>query len=107
MSAFSLQELDGEILKGTPDFDLLEQAIKRFKDARTTMGQHLDILEFPFGLAPNGRTNRNNIFIRYYKEEAKYEIKIFQLGHYNARSLIGHFLLREPKPETSYEMTIN
>ena len=108
MSAFSFQDLEGEIIKGTPDFKLLEEALKRFKDAKAAMmGHNLDILEFPFGASPNTRPTKDNIFIRYHKAEAKYEIKVFHFGHYNARSLVGHFFLREPKPETSYEMTVS
>lgn len=107
MSAFSFQDLEGEIVKGTPDFNLLEHALKRFRDARQTMGKHIDILEFPFGTSPNNRPSKDNIFIRYYKDEGKYEIKVFNFGHYNARSLVGHFFLKEPKPETSYEMTVS
>lgn len=107
MSAFSFQDLEGEIIKGTPDFNLLEQALKRFQDARVTMGKHIDILEFPFGTSPNNRPSKDNIFIRYFKDESKYEIKVFQFGHYNARTLVGHFLLKEPKPEASYEMTVS
>ena len=108
MSTFSFQDLDGEILKGTPDFQILEEALRRFNDARQAMhGQKLDILEFPFSTGKQVRQNQDNIFIRYYKEEEKYEIKIFQFGHYNARTLLGHFMLRKPKEETKYEMTVD
>ena len=87
---------------------MIEEALKRFKDAKAAMiGHNLDILEFPFGTSANARPTKDNIFIRYYKDDAKYEIKVFHFGHYNARSLAGHFFLKEPKPETNYEMTVS
>ncbi|MBX2819981.1 MAG: hypothetical protein KTR29_09885 [Rhodothermaceae bacterium] len=108
MSAFSFQELEGEIIKGTPDFKLLEAALNRFKDAKSVMkGHNVDILEFPYATSTTARPSKDNIFIRYYEEEGKYEIKVFHFGHYNARTVIGHFFLKEPKPETSYEMTVS
>ena len=95
-------------MKGTPDFQLLEEALRRFKDARTAIGgRKLDILEFPFSTPKNIRPSNDNIFIRYYQEEGKYEIKIFQFGHYNARTLLGHFYLKEPDFKTRYEMTVD
>lgn len=108
VSAFQFQNLEGEIIKGTPDFQLFEEALKRFKDATMAMqGRKIDILEFPFSTSDNVRPANDNIFIRYHRDEGKYEIKIFHFGHYNARKILGHFFLKEPDPETRYEMTIS
>ena len=70
-------------------------------------GRNIDILEFPFSTNRHARSSHDNVFIRYYKDENKYEIKVFQIGHYNARTIQGHFILKEPDPETTYEMTIS
>ncbi len=108
MSAFSFQNLDGEVIKGTPDFTLIGEALQRFRDARTAMkGHKLDILEFPFAMNKHVRPSQDNVFIRYHKEERKYEIKVFHFGHYNARKLLGHFILRESSRENTYEMSVH
>ena len=108
MSAFSFQDLEGEVIKGSPDFKLLEEALRRFNDARRAMqGRKIDILEFPFSTSRHSRATHDNVFIRYYQDENKYEIKVFHIGLYNARTVQGHFILKEPNPETTYEMTIS
>ena len=108
MNAFSFQDLEGEVIKGTPDFKLLKEALQRFNDARLAMqGRKIDILEFPFSTNRHARPAHDNVFIRYHQDEGKYEIKVFHIGLYNARTVQGHFMLKESKPETSYEMTIS
>ena len=108
MSAFSFNNLEGETIKGNPDPELLKEALQRFNDARSAMtGHNVDILEFPFGPNNQSRNAQDTVFIRFYKEELKYEIKVFQLGLYNARKLVGHFFLKEDNPERRYEMTVS
>jgi hypothetical protein len=107
VKTFTFQDFDGEIIQGAPDEGLLNEALSRVRHARTSLqSQKLDILEFPF--APHSRSGTaQDIFIRYHRVERYYEIKIFEFGPYNARKIVGHFLLREPKPDNRYSMTLS
>ena len=108
MSAFSFKEFEGETIKGNPDLKLFEEALQRFHHAREAMqGHNVDILEYPLSGDKSLARQKDHVFIRYHKEDGAYEIKIFQVGHYNTRSVLGHFFLRENKPEARYEMTIS
>lgn len=104
---FTFQDLEGKIIKGSPDTGVLKEALARFKDARQALKGHaVDILEFPLSTNPHTATSRD-IFIRYRRAEHTYEIKVFEFGHYNVRKLVGHFMLKENKPKSTYTMTIS
>ena len=108
MNEFKYEDFKGEILKGTPDMAIIAEALNRFRHAQKTIqGKRLDILEFPYNASKHHRPMHDNVFVRYHRELRRFEIKIFELGHYNAQQLIGHFFLNEHKPEDRYEMTIS
>ncbi len=87
---------------------LISEAMNRFNHARRMIqGQKLDILEFPYTPKKHARSSQDHVFVRYHKDKQQFEIKVYVLGHYNSKQLIGHFLLTEHKPETRYEMTIS
>ncbi len=107
VSTFTFQDLEGKIIKGTPDETLLKEALSRFRDARQTLKGHaVDILEFPLSTNLHTATSRD-IFIRYHRSDHTYEIKVFEFGHYNVRKIVGHFMLKEDKPKSTYAMTIS
>lgn len=108
VSDFAFEDLKGECLKGTPDMKLIAEAFNRFRHARQTIKvQRLDILEFPYATSKHARPVQDNVFVRYHRDKGQYEIKVFHFGHYNAKKLLGHFILTEHKPEDSYTMTIS
>lgn len=109
MKAFTYQDFEGEAHLGEPDEKLFDEAINRFKHARIALrGQDLSLLEFPFSSHKHVRPSYNNVLVKYDKQTEKYEIKVFKLGPYSARQLIGHFVLLGPsKPEFSYSMTVS
>lgn len=106
--AFEFGDLKGEVLKGTPDMALIGDAMNRFRHAQQTIqGQRLDILEFPYTTSKISAPKHDNVFVRYHRDKHHFEIKVYTLGHYNTKQLLGHFLLHESKPEDKYEMTIS
>ncbi|MFK7847780.1 MAG: hypothetical protein AB8G77_20980 [Rhodothermales bacterium] len=108
MKEFSYEDFKGESLKGTPDMAIIKEALDRFRHAqRTIRGKRLDILEFPYNSSNHKRSMHDNVFIRYHGDLHRFEIKVFELGHYSAQQLVGHYLLHERKPESRYEMTIS
>ena len=108
MSASDFEDFKGECLQGQPDLPLITDAMNRFRHARDTFrGKRLDILEFPYTTNKHARPTQDNVFIRYHREQYQFEIKVFHVGHYNVKKLLGHYLLHEHKPENRYEMTIS
>lgn len=108
VSAFEFEDLSGECLHGQPDIPLITEAMTRFRHAQNTFrGQRLDILEFPYTTSKHARPSQDNVFVRYHRDLHRFEIKVYEVGHYNAKKLLGHFLLQERKPEDRYEMTIS
>ena len=108
MHAFTYQHFEGQALQGNPDEKLIHEAIDRFKHARIALkGQDLSILEFPFSSHKHVRPTYNNVLVRYDASSDHYEIKVFKMGHYNTRQLIGHFTLTSRKPETRYDTTVS
>ena len=101
--------MKGQTLSGIWDERLATEAVNRFRQAKTAYPDRaLNLLEFPFTrearLASNGK---NNVEIRYFEEEGRFEIKLFEFGPYNIKKVASHFILQEDKPETNYEMTIS
>ncbi|MEM8484438.1 MAG: hypothetical protein AAF564_02760 [Bacteroidota bacterium] len=108
VSAFKFEELSGECLHGQPNIPLITEAMNRFRHAQNTIrGQRLDILEFPYATSKHARPGQDNVFVRYHRDLHRFEIKVYEVGHYNAKKLLGHYLLQERKPEDQYEMTIS
>ncbi len=108
VSEFAFEDLKGECLQGTPDMALISEALNRFRHAQNTIKvQRLDILEFPYTPGKHARPTHDNVFVRYHRDKGQFEIKVYHIGHYNAKKLLGHFILHEHKPENRYTMTIS
>ncbi len=87
---------------------LISDAMNRFRHAQNTIrGQRLDILEFPYTIHKNHHPKHDNVFVRYHRDKHQFEIKVYAIGPYSAKQLLGHYVLHEQKPENRYEMTIS
>lgn len=107
-ATFTIDNLEGIVLKGTLDLELIQEALNRFKHAQQTIqSTRLDILEFPYKNHHPRHASNDNVFMRFYRDKRQYEIKVFEFGLYNAKKLLKHYQLTMPAPENNYEMTLS
>ena len=98
--------MEGVILKGAPDGQILGEALDRLRRARQAVSPPPKLLEFPF----SGHSQRSlkplQVSIQLHPEAGQFEIRISTTGLYNGKRLIGHFILQGKARKPKYEMTI-